>query len=110
MTNPRYSVDQEVYIRSSAAIGMLEPVWITGMFYRGQVWVYNFRTGRRAPHSPNLYGNQQSLVTGQLLYLSEDEVVPKCEAFLLAEAHAFAMYTRIKQIRETYCPQNPTEG
>lgn len=110
MTEPRYAVHQEVYIRSSAAIGMLEPVWITALFYRGQGWVYNFRTGRRAPHSPNVYGNQQSLVTGQPLYLSEDEMVTKCEAFILAEAHALAAYTRIQQLRVSHCPSNPTEG
>ena len=103
MTNPRFSTGQEVYIKSSAAIGMLEAVFISGLYQHSAGWMYTFAVGRRPPISPNIYGNQQSLVTGQLLYLSEDELILKCEAYALAEAQATAVLTKIQLLRQTHC-------
>ena len=110
-SQPLYSVGDEVYLQASASIGMLEPIFITGLYHRGgSEWMYTFRTGTRKPHSQHKYGNRQSLVVGQALYLSEDEIVTKCEAFVMAEAVALANYQKIRSVRETFCPENPTEG
>lgn len=105
MTN-RYGIGQEVYLRASAAIGILEPVFVAGIYTRGGGWMYTFRVGTRTPIAPPVYGNQQNLNAHKSLYLSEDELVLKCDAFAMVRAHAQALLDRIINLQAVHCPQD----
>ena len=106
-SQPLYQVDQEVYVRSSAARGMVESLFISGVYQRGTGWMYTIRTGRRAPYSPHIYGNQQDLALSGTLYLSEDELILKCQAYHMAEVQAKLAYLRVRNMRLSYCPDAP---
>lgn len=102
--NPLFAINDEVYLRSSASIGMIEAVFVSGVYQRGNGWMYTFRTGMGNPQSPAIYGNRQNLNPRHVLYLSEDELITKCEALILAESSAKAIYDKIKGLRERFCP------
>lgn len=106
MTNPKYQYGEVVYLRESAAIGSLEAVKIGGVHQGQGGWLYSLNVAvGQVGHL-----DRRSNVGTQVLYYTEDEFLPLCDALVLVEANAKAAYDRAKAQRQAYCPDNPTEG
>jgi hypothetical protein len=103
--NPLYDVGDIIYLRESAALGILEAMRIGGVHRTAGGWVYSITTGQ-GPISGGL--DHRSKVGTQILYYSENEFLNHCDALLLVEANTKAAYLRAKAQRQIYCPDNPT--
>ena len=105
MANPLYDVGDVVYLRESAALGRLEAVTITGIHRYGSDWIYSHAARIGSPTHAVIYGDRRSFVHGQLLYLSESELITHCEALTIAEANMqrqlAALQTQIASVCET---------
>lgn len=104
MQLPKYAPNDVVYFRESAAIGHLEAVTISGLSYYNGKWMYAIRAGRLLPTPVAQYGDRISMVNGQILQFSEEELIPICEALALAEANAILTLNRIQVQRAGLCP------
>lgn len=104
MQPPKYQPGDVLYLRESAAIGHLEAVTIGGLtFYNGK-WVYAIKAGNLNPTPVAQYGDKISMVNGQLLQFSEEELIPICEALGLAETNAERNLEKIRAQRAGLCP------
>lgn len=109
MAAPTYSYGQVVYLRESAALGILEAMRISGVHQGKDGWLYTVNASL-SPPTPGSFADRRSLVSTQVLYYSESEFVSLCDAYLLAEANAKRRYDQIKAQRQVYCPDEPTSG
>ena len=96
---PRFKPNEAVYYRESAALGHLEPAWISGVTSRGGEWIYSIANSPPRPSAPQLYGDRRSFVHNAVLYWTESELCTYCEALALAEAHARAALDKILQLK-----------
>lgn len=101
---PAYEEGDSVYLKESAALGFLEAVTISGIVRQRGKWVYAILTGRSNPIAPRYYGDRASLVNAQILYFTEDELIPVCDALVLAEANAQRVLERLQAQRASICP------
>lgn len=96
MSNPVFNVGDTVYLRSSAGIGFLETLRISGIHKTSAGWVY---TVYNAPSINNInysMGDRKSLVNGAVIYFSESEFISYCDALTLIETN---LSTRLDQVR-----------
>ena len=103
MTGPKYSPGDVVYLRESAALGFLEPVKVSTIIFNNNVWVYTIQASPSQPLAPSLYGDRTSLISGSVLYFTEDEMIDECTALNLAEARAQAVLLAIQSKKQKHC-------
>ncbi len=108
-SSPLYGIGDVVYFRESAALGFLEAVRISGATLRFGGWLYTINANMRPPTAGSFH-DRRSLVSTEVMYYSESELVVLCEAMILAEANAKRAYDRIKAQRQLHCPDSPTES
>jgi hypothetical protein len=87
MTNPKYKVDDIVYLRSSAVIGFLETAKISGLHTHQGQWIYTIYAGGPTVVPNSTYGDRKSLLDKTTMYFSESEFVSLCEALPMMRAH-----------------------
>lgn len=107
---PLYEPGDILYLRESAAIGFLEAVRIGGMIYGPNGWLYTVAARAGQPSAPTHFGDRIAAVQGTIMYFSEDEFIPVCDAQALVEANLQAQLDRIKLQRAAQCPDDPTVG
>lgn len=108
MNNPKYAIDEVVYLKESSAIGFIEAARVSGITYGQDGWLYTLRTNVASPRAPTTYGDRNAFARfGELIY-SEDELITYCEALTLAEGHAQRILTNIQSQLASFC--NPTQG
>lgn len=108
-TQNKYSPGEVVYLRESAALGFLESVRISGAHIGVNGWLYTV-SANSAPLTSGAHFDRRSQISTQTLYYSEDEFLILCDALLLVEINAKAVYDKAKAQRQLYCPDNPTVG
>jgi len=95
--NPKYKIDDVVYLRSSAVIGFLEAAKISSMqTYQGQ-WIYTIYAGGPSVVPNSTYGDRKSLLDKSTLYFTESEFVTLCEALPMMRAH---LQDRLDKVEE----------
>lgn len=112
MNNPKYIIDEVVYIKESSAIGFIEAARIAGISYGNDGWLYTLRSNIASPRAPATYGDKNLFARyGELIY-SEDELITYCEALTLAEGHAQRILTNIQTQLSSFCnpASDPTQG
>lgn len=109
-TTPLYDTGQVVYLRESAAIGLIEPVRISGiMLGPDGGWLYSI-SASPANQAPGLYGDRRSLTNNATLWFSETELISQCDALLVAEANALKTYEQVHAQRLQICGGVPLPG
>jgi hypothetical protein len=103
MVGPNYSIGDVKYVKESAALGFLEAVKISGVAYTNSMWVYSIAAGPSQPLAPSLYGDRTSLVNGNVLYFTEDELIDQCAALNLAEIRAQQVLAEIQAKKNKSC-------
>lgn len=103
MTAPKYAIGDIKYVRESAALGFLEAVKISGVRLENNFWLYNIAAGVGQPLAPSLYGDRTSLINGNVLYFTEDELIDHCQALTLAEARAQQVLSDIQAKKNKNC-------
>lgn len=103
MTGPTYSIGDVKYVKESAALGFLEAVKISGVIYQNNVWLYSIAAGVSQPQAPSLYGDRTSIINGNILYFTEDELISQCEALTLAEARAQQVLSDLQAKKKKSC-------
>ncbi len=109
MTSPTYAVNDIVYLKESAALGHLEAVKISGVHSGQNGWMYTINASM-SPPSVGAYQDRRSMISTQILYFTESEFVPFCDALVLVETSAKLNYDNAKAQRQLHCPDNPTES
>jgi hypothetical protein len=107
---PLYSPGDILYLRESAALGFLEAVQVSGLTYGPNGWIYTIAARAGQPTAPSHRGDRITAVQGMVLYFSEDEFVPVCDAQALVEANLQAQLDRIQAQRAALCPDDVTAG
>ena len=87
MINPKYKVDDIVYLRSSAVIGFLETVKISGLFTHQNQWIYTIYAGGPTVVPDSTYGDRKSFLDKTIMYFSESEFLALCEALPMIRAN-----------------------
>ena len=110
MNNPKYAIDEVVYLRESSAIGFIEAARISGITYSDQGWLYTLRTNIANPRVPTTFGDRNAFAKfGELIY-TEDELITYCDALVLAEAYAQRVLTNIQSQIASFCNPDVTSG
>jgi hypothetical protein len=87
MINPKYKVDDIVYLRSSAVIGFLETAKISGLHTHQNQWIYTIYAGGATVVPNSTYGDRKSLLDKTTMYFSESEFQTLCEALPMVRAN-----------------------
>lgn len=103
MIAPAYAIGDIKYIKESAALGFLEAVKISGVRLENNVWLYNISAGVKQPLAPSLYGDRTSIINGNILYFTEDELIDECQALTLAEQRAQQVLDDIQARKNKKC-------
>jgi len=108
MDAPLYEPGDVLYLKESAALGFLEAVtinsvqWGASTQWRQAGWVYTILAGGVMPRGAR-YGEHTLSVNGAVLYYTEDELVPACDAMELVEANLTRQLTVIQAQRNAIC-------
>ena len=103
MSVPAFAVNDVVYLRESAGIGILEAVKISGIRSHGVSWVYSIQSRSAMPDAPSVYGDRISHVNGQVLYFNEDELISQCQALTIMEDVVSRKLVQIQSMRQNAC-------
>lgn len=106
---PLYDVGDVVYLRESAALGFLEAVRISGVMRAKGTWMYSVSARAPGPTAVTHHGDRINSVAAMILYFTESEFVPVCDALALAEANAQRQLQRLQAQRASLCVE-PTAG
>lgn len=87
MINPKYKVDDIVYLRSSAVIGFLETAKISGLYTHQNQWIYTIYAGGATVVPNSTYGDRKSLLDKTTMYFSESEFQTLCESLPMVRAN-----------------------
>ena len=99
MAPPKYNVGDRAYLRESAAVGSIEPIYISGVQQsRTAEWYYTVTN--RPQDVIHTYGDRRSLVNNMVMYYSESEFVDVCGAIILAKAFAQAQLDKITTLQQ----------
>lgn len=98
MSAPLYDVGDVVYLKESAALGLVEAVRIGTVTKNNSGWAYGIVTS-----SAQMSGDRRSVVHGGVIYYGEDEFVTLCEALNLAEANVRLKLEKIQAQRAALC-------
>jgi len=103
MSAPLYDIGDSVYLRESAALGFIEAVRISGVSKQSTGWVYTIEARSAQPMAPTVYGDRIATTNRAILYFSEDEFLPLCDALNLAEEHALSVLSKIQAQKQRLC-------
>jgi hypothetical protein len=109
MELPLYDIEEVVYLKESAALGFLEAVRISGISRTKDAWIYSVSARAPQPTAVSHHGDRINAVAGMILYFTENEFVPLCDALSLAEANAARQLAQIQAQRASICVE-PTAG
>ena len=98
----QFSVNDIVYIKSSAARGFLESYRISAIYNDGFQWVYRFEVAKRTPHVASV-GWTNTLTHDSVFELAAEELCDFCDAVLLAEQYFTSKLAEIQALK-TRCP------
>lgn len=103
MSNPAYAVDQVLYLKESAASGFLEAVVINSITSGPNGWLYSWRA-MGSPLQIQSYGDRRSFGgAGKVLYLTEGELISKCEALALVRSSLQTKIDNIDRMIQNQC-------
>lgn len=103
MSNPAYEVNQVLYLKESAAIGFLEAVVINSVTSSPNGWVYSWRSMGQ-PQQIQSYGDRRSFGgAGKVLYLTEGELISKCDALALIRSTLQAKIDGVDRMIQNQC-------
>lgn len=103
MNIPAYGVGEVVYLRESAALGILEAVRISEVRSRSGNWIYSIQARASQPVASSTYGDRISQVTGQVLYFDESELITQCAALDIMEATVLSNLMKIQEMKQSLC-------
>ena len=109
-STPLYDEGDVVYLKESAALGFLEPARISSIFKKNNQWLYTVKMGASEPTSVAHYGDRIHMVSGSVVYFTEDEFVLLCDALDLAEANAKKQLIGIQSQKAILCATEPTSS
>jgi hypothetical protein len=104
-SQPRFSLDESIYLRASAEVGFLESYLVSNVQYnrRSSQWVYQISLAegglRQAPFT---IGDKVNLKFSRDLYFSENELVTMCEAALMVRTSLERKLAKIQGVIDTY--------
>ena len=103
-TAPTYSINDVVYLRSSAARGFIEAVRISGITQNATSggWLYQIRIESKPPIGQTV-GDYVDLKKELDFYLTEDELINFCAAAALVEQQLTRRLARIQAKRDELC-------
>lgn len=104
MANPKFNVDEVVYLTESAKVGSIESYKVSGVRQDPSgAWLYRISIPRRPPNSNMTYGDRNALRRDLDFELSEDELTTFCNAVEIALVAAENNANRIRRLKDTYC-------
>lgn len=104
MATPKYNINDIIYLRESAALGFLEAVRISGVYKKGEEWLYTIYAGVIGAANANYYGDRRTLVNGSILHFTESELISEYDALLLTKANLQRQLDKIEQQINTKYP------
>jgi len=107
MSNPKYNVNDVVYLRESAALGFLEAMRINSVNNSdiSSGWLYTLSASQLQPIAASHYGEMITSTygrgsihssSGAQVYFTEDEFVSLCEALDLIRAVLQARLSKVE--------------
>lgn len=88
MAAPIFSVNDQVYLKESAARGFLEGLVITGIVSTNAGWRYTYAHPGQSPRPEGpLFGDRIVFKPTPVIYVAEDELVVLCDALDLARSY-----------------------
>lgn len=101
MTNPLYSLHDKLYLRESAAIGMLEAVSVSGISLSPtNTWLYSYNQAVGMQRAAT-YGDRRSMVNGNVILVDESELTDYCTALGLIKANLQQRMNEIDRLRNS---------
>jgi len=87
----------------------LEAVRVSGISRANGTWIYSISAKAPQPTAVSHHGDRITAVAGMILYFTESDFVPLCDALSLAEANAARQLAQIQAQRASICIE-PTAG
>jgi hypothetical protein len=103
MAQPTYSVDDTVYLDSSARRGFLEQYKITGIIATQQSIQYTIDLAPLPPTPRTIADRYNVRLHSKQLYFSESELITFCEAIPLIISYLTTQLSRYQQLSDAHC-------
>ena len=104
MSQPKYKINNTIYLRESAMLGFIESYKVNGIIYDSHTsqWMYQINIKNRGP-ATSLMVDRVDLRAQESLYFKESELIEFCEAINLAISEAEQRINKLKKMRDTRC-------
>lgn len=100
---PKWSINDVVYLESSARIGFLESYKVTNIVRARGVWVYTIDVAQKPPAEATVM-DMVDLKSTRILYFDERELISFHDALLLVKASLTTKLTKTEQLIRKYFP------
>ncbi|MDP1712585.1 MAG: hypothetical protein Q8K86_09020 [Candidatus Nanopelagicaceae bacterium] len=102
MANPRYAVGDQVFLKTSAALGFMEPYFISQVMTRGAGWQYMVSIRKKPNQSPTV-GDVVDLRYQQPFVIDESDLVDPCDASTLVVNVLRSRLVRAEAVHDSLC-------